>query len=125
MRCAASGYRGPVPLAASPKHGVAEDECRLARQPYRDLISPLDVEHSNRHSPSMVSPTALPDIAGLGYSASVPADPPSRRRLERAFRPYPTRTTSNAAAFGSKSSDSADPLVPVGAGRRHGSSGSP
>ena len=67
----------------------------------------------------------LHPVGHLGYSASVPADPPSCARLDRALRPYPTRTISNATAFGSISSDSADPLVPLGAGRRHGSSGSP
>jgi len=61
----------------------------------------------------------------LGYPASVAADPPCCPRLDRVLRPYPTRTISKAAAFGSMSSDSADPLVPLGAGRRHGSSGSP
>jgi hypothetical protein len=30
-----------------PKHGVADDERRLARQPLHDLISPLDVEHDD------------------------------------------------------------------------------
>jgi hypothetical protein len=67
----------------------------------------------------------LHQIGRLGYWASIPADPPSCSWLDRALRPYPTRTISNAAAFGSMSSDSADPLVPLGAGRRHGSSGSP
>jgi hypothetical protein len=77
--------------------------------------------------PGCLFPSRRPlhPVGHLGYAASVPADPSSRPRLDRTLRPYPTRTISNAAAFGSMSSDSADPLAPLGAGRRHGSSGSP
>jgi hypothetical protein len=37
----------PKLAGAGPKHGVADDERRVARQPWRDLISPLDVEHED------------------------------------------------------------------------------